>query len=191
MVGDADVGAGVEVQAGWNRNSNPGAFDVRERTDDREGAIMSNFFEGIAAVAQEIARERGPFTLFAIMHRPDTPDWWNVVVSAPWLDPEGLADYRYLTEKFKGFSRWDKMPRISHVSILRGNDPIVLDLVASRELEPGRICPMIEPVGPIDFDKGYLVERRQPAVTTSNGRNGRRRPAKAHKRARAGQHSSS
>ncbi len=71
---------------------------------------MSEFFEKLSAIASEVARERGEFTLFAIMHRRNAPDSWDVVVAAPWLDTEGMKDYRYLTGKLVRFFTWGQGP---------------------------------------------------------------------------------
>jgi hypothetical protein len=134
---------------------------------------MSTLFEKIAAVATEVASERGAFTLFAIMHRADAPDWWDVVVAAPWLDAEGMKDYRYFAQKLGKFHDWDQTPRLSHVSILKLDNPVVRALLASRDLEVGKICAINEPAGPVDFDKGFLVARKPVKLTIATKSNTR------------------
>ena len=128
---------------------------------------MSKLFEKIPAVAAEIARERGEFTLFAVMHRLDVPDWWDVIVAAPWLDTESIKDYRYFAAKLLPFFSWDRTPRLSHVSILALNNPVVRALLASPDLQPGRVCLMTEPAGPVEFDKGFLVARKPMKLATA------------------------
>jgi hypothetical protein len=114
----------------------------------------------LSAVAKEIAQQRGEFSLFAAMHRPDTSDRWEAVVAAPWLDPEGMKDYRYLAVKLQGFFAWNQGPRLSHASILKLNNPIVRALLASRDPEAGQVYLMTEPAGPVEFDKGFLIARK-------------------------------
>jgi len=139
---------------------------------------MLTLFEKIAAVAAETARERGAFTLFAIMHRADAPDWWDLVVAAPWLDAEGMKDYRYFARKLGKFLDWDQTPRLSHVSILKLDNPVVRALLASRDLEVGKVCAINEPAGPVEFDKGFLVARKAMKLAAVEGRNGGIRAAR-------------
>ncbi|MSP27570.1 MAG: hypothetical protein EXR80_03770 [Methylococcales bacterium] len=42
--------------------------------------------EKMITVEQEFAIEHGDFTLFALFLRENSPELWDVIVSAPWID---------------------------------------------------------------------------------------------------------
>lgn len=117
-------------------------------------------FDGLSAVAERIEAEGGPLQLFAIMHRADTIDRWDVVVSAPRFNPDRIEDYRRVIDRVQSMLPWDQYMRVSHVAILPPNSPMVTAILASSELEPGKLRALAEPIGGVDYDKGYLVRPR-------------------------------
>ncbi len=46
---------------------------------------MNEFAQQLVSIEHELAREHGPFVLFALMQREEVPDRWDLVVSAPWI----------------------------------------------------------------------------------------------------------
>jgi len=72
---------------------------------------MNELLEKLATMEREVAVEKGEFRLFALFLREDSPDKWDLLVSAPWLDENESAGIDYLAKQVQ--SRLDPQELIS------------------------------------------------------------------------------
>lgn len=85
-----------------------------------------------------IAAEKGPFTLFALFLRNETPDKWDLVVSSPWLEEGKLKALGELVEALGDKVGDEEILSLSRIVTLNHGDPVldaVLD-VLRREGAP-------------------------------------------------------
>jgi hypothetical protein len=79
-------------------------------------------------VVREIESRRGPFVLFGLFLREDTPEVWDVVASAPWLDAARLDGIRHLAAEIGSALRPEEMLQLSRIVPMETSDPAVVQL---------------------------------------------------------------
>ena len=95
-------------------------------------AVVTNaFVEQIIATLKKLTVEQGEFTL-AMIVRSETglSDRWNLVLSAKWLDDNGLqAEIPTITASLQKQLSKTNASKIDLVSVLPTNHPLVKDLM--------------------------------------------------------------
>jgi len=89
-------------------------------------------------VIKKIEADRGPFLLFALLQREDTSDYWDVVVSAAWIDRAGLNGLRYITDEITKVLENSEILELSRIVPMQVNDGAVRALAswAARQSLP-------------------------------------------------------
>ncbi|HYK02650.1 MAG TPA: hypothetical protein VE974_12910 [Thermoanaerobaculia bacterium] len=123
---------------------------------------MNELTAKIRQVEQDIAREKGPLNLLALLEREDLFDRWDFVVSASWAKHDGPT-FRYLADTIKRHLTPAEMTRLARMVILdAGEDPVK----AITESYPGVDEP-VELNNPERFDlpakHGYIITSRSAA----------------------------
>ena len=54
--------------------------------------------EKLKTMAENIQAEKGPLELFGLFLRDDSPDLWDVVVAAPWLEADERESFVYIAD---------------------------------------------------------------------------------------------
>ena len=62
---------------------------------------MKNTATKLAQVERDIAKEKGGFILFALFLREDSPDLWDILVSAPWVTKKKDDSIKYIAKKIR------------------------------------------------------------------------------------------
>ena len=123
---------------------------------------MNQLAEKVHQVEQDIAREKGPLNLLALLEREDLFDRWDFVVSASWAKHDE-ATLRYLADAIKRHLTPAEMTRLARMVILdAGEDPVK----AITERYP-RVNEPVELNNPERFDlpakHGYIITSRSAA----------------------------
>lgn len=90
---------------------------------------MTEEVEKFRSVVKACEEDRGPFKLFGIFKRADTPDVWDVVASAPWLNENRLDGLRYLAAKLGEVFSDDEMLNLSRIIPMNTNDAALVQFV--------------------------------------------------------------
>ena len=89
---------------------------------------------------RRIAREKGEFTLFALLEREDVPDRWDLVVSAPWFGPNQHETVGYFIRQIQLQLGSAVMVALSCLVALDPSDPRVREITGSiPQVSHGRI----------------------------------------------------
>ena len=123
---------------------------------------MNQLATKVGSVEQDLARDRGPLNLFALLEREDLSDRWDLVVSASWAGQDE-ATIRYLTDVIKRHLSPGDMTLLSRVVVLdAGQDPVKA-INESYQVEHGQL----ELSDPASFDlpakHGYVITSRRAA----------------------------
>ena len=62
---------------------------------------MKQIIEKLASLERDIASEKGEFSLFALFLREDAEDKWDLLASAPWLEPNNRESLEYLVNRLR------------------------------------------------------------------------------------------
>jgi hypothetical protein len=98
---------------------------------------MNEFFEKIKSVGSEIDAEVGGVVLFGVFKPAETPRW-DVIVSADWVDEDGIPAIYYVAHKLQDRLDVEAMVSISRVEALPpSNDFVKRVLDAVRVADEG------------------------------------------------------
>ena len=89
--------------------------------------------ENFKNIEMEISKEKGAFSLFALVLREDSQEKWDLLISAPWLlndqneIPQKKSILFYFVDKI---SKIDKslLNELSRIILLLPNDPFVTNM---------------------------------------------------------------
>src|SRR5438270_9940370 len=76
-------------------------------------------------IVQKIEANRGSLTLLAVVLREESPERWDVVVAAPWLDPSKRETYEYLAKTISDVLSKEEMRLISRIVPVAIDDPLL------------------------------------------------------------------
>jgi hypothetical protein len=119
----------------------------------------------VQKVIGNLRKQYGDFTLVMLYNSGglQASSSWNLIVSAPWTDELGVAPATSVIADAlnKGLELQDKGP-LSRVTVLRTNDPFVLEMTALYPVTPGSQVPIPQvTAGQITEGSGFLLYSQQ------------------------------
>ena len=84
---------------------------------------MIEYVAKLEAVARAVEAKHGPFALFGVFMREDSPRLWDLVVSAPWLEEGRLTTLREFVETLASVIGQEAMRSLSRVVTLNRDEP--------------------------------------------------------------------
>jgi len=113
---------------------------------------------------RDIAREKGPLNLFALLEREDLSDRWDLVVAASWAKMDE-ATLRYLADAIKRHLAPAEMTLLARIVVLDASENPVRAITEVYDVEHGRI-ELAEPSRfGLPANYGYIItSRRVPAA---------------------------
>ncbi len=85
-----------------------------------------------------MARERGPFDLFALSLREDAPDVWDLLVAGDWIERDELDALKYISQKLKEVLTSDELRKLSRIAIIDTDNPTLDVLHKTMNVEHGQ-----------------------------------------------------
>jgi hypothetical protein len=123
---------------------------------------MNELTAKVRQVEEHVAREKGPLNFFALLEREDLSDRWDLVVSAPWAQPDGTT-LRYLAGAAKRYLTPADMTFLSRVVVLDAAEDPVKAITETYDVEHGEV----EFIDPSRFGlpikHGYIITSRRAA----------------------------
>ena len=123
-----------------------------------------------------MAAENGEFSLFALFLRHNALNGWDLIASAPWLDPGDRESYKRVYEYLGRSFGAEDFARIARVVILDPSDPEVVRS-SMPEIAQGRNLRKVNfAFGGVDVRLGYFLAAGQsPPPEVRKVRKNRRR----------------
>jgi GH15 family glucan-1,4-alpha-glucosidase len=84
---------------------------------------MNQFIEKLRSLENEISKEKGKFSLFALFLREDAADKWDLVVSAPWLMENQKEALDYLAKQLRDHLDDQELLSLSRIIFIDEGDP--------------------------------------------------------------------
>jgi hypothetical protein len=140
--------------------------------------MIKHIMEKLRSLEKEIADERGGFSLFALFLREDAENRWDLVVAAPWLNPDSLEDINYIANKLKSCLGENELITISRIVLLDLSDPIVKIINKNWGVSRGGSLELNDPqifnTG-LPFKHAYIIiSRSEKPVSVNVGKRGLR-----------------
>jgi hypothetical protein len=123
---------------------------------------MNQLTAKVRKLEQDIAAEKGPLNLLALLERDDLSDRWDLVVSASWAKQDEPT-LRYLADAIKRHLSPAEMTLLARVVVLDAAEDPVKTITESYDVEHGSV----EMNDPESFDlpakHGYIITSRRAA----------------------------
>ena len=72
-----------------------------------------------------IEKKNGPLVICALFLREEPLEKWDILISAPWLNPTEMVSYQAISDSLKEFLNDSEFIDISRIVILSQDDPVV------------------------------------------------------------------
>jgi len=100
---------------------------------------MRNLIEKLKELEEEISKEKGEFSLFALFLREDSEDIWDLLVSSPWIEENKTEALKYLAKKIQNKLSSDEIIKISRIVIIEENNPALSAIHGAISVEHGLV----------------------------------------------------
>jgi len=84
---------------------------------------MKTVAEKLRELENRVAQEKGPFSLFALFLREGSPDRWDLVVSAEWLEKNKEEEFNSLVKSVRWSLGADELVLLSRMVVVDHDDP--------------------------------------------------------------------
>lgn len=98
---------------------------------------MKDLLEKLAILERDAALEKGDFTLFALFLREDSPDRWDLLASADWLDVNQWDGIRYLAEKLQSRLTLPELLTLSRIVYIATDNPGLQAITRALQVKHG------------------------------------------------------
>lgn len=96
---------------------------------------MRQLAEKLVSLEKEIASEKGPFDLFALFLREESPNRWDLVVSASWIKADEVSALRYMVNNIQSHFNIEESIFISRIIFIDENNPELDNIHKSISME--------------------------------------------------------
>src|SRR5262245_56641810 len=118
---------------------------------------MSDFLTALVEMERELSQQRGSFTLIALLERQDIPERWDLLVAAPWIEPDNEQVLRLVAAEVKKRLPPSEIVRISRIVLLDSDDASLRAITSARSVEHSR-TPFNEASHyGLPAERGYLI----------------------------------
>ena len=84
---------------------------------------MKELLEKLKKIEKETSAEKGNYDLFALFLREGSPDKWDILVAAGWINGNNEEALKYLALKFQHSFTQNEFLKISRIVIIEENNP--------------------------------------------------------------------
>jgi hypothetical protein len=100
---------------------------------------MEQMIDKLAALEQDIASQKGEFSLFALFLREDITDKWDLVASAPWLETNEKAGLEFLVNQIRSRLDTQELLSLSRIVLLEKDNPVLEAVHRAMRVRHGRV----------------------------------------------------
>jgi hypothetical protein len=123
---------------------------------------MNHLTEKLRCVERDVAGEKGPVNLFALLEREDLSDRWDLVISAPWAEADE-ATLRYVADVIARHLTPEEVTLLSRIVVLEADENPVRAITDTYDIEHGRL-ELLEPARfGLPVKHGYIITSRRAA----------------------------
>lgn len=98
---------------------------------------MKELVDKLSAIERETSLEKGDYNLFALFLREDSPNKWDILVSANWIDENKEKALKYLAQKIQTEFTSEELVQIARIVIIDGGNPALPALQQAINTEHG------------------------------------------------------
>jgi len=130
---------------------------------------MKTMVEKLVRVEREMAAERGPFFLFALLLREDAPNVWDLVASSSWIGKDKAGALGYVSEKVSSALEPDELVKLSRIVLIEPDSPSLAAFQQALSVEHGTVEIKDSEFSGLRIRQGYLITSRRRTDTKTHG----------------------
>jgi len=115
---------------------------------------MTSILEKLKKIAENVNAEKPRLHFFALVHRVDAPDRWDLLVSSDKLEPWSMDALKYVVAHLKKTLTADEITRISQVVVLPRDSKVISSLNQNPQIQAGELSLLHRADR---FDQAYVV----------------------------------
>jgi hypothetical protein len=97
------------------------------------------FIKTLREIEVRLARERGPFALFALVERSEFVGLWDLAVAAPWFSSSDRETLEILVQELKRGPGNVVLVALGRIAVLRPTEPLVRAINDEVQVEHGEV----------------------------------------------------
>ncbi|MDZ7771763.1 MAG: hypothetical protein U5K31_03360 [Balneolaceae bacterium] len=110
---------------------------------------------------RRLSEEYGPFNFFGVFLPEESPNRWDLLVSANWLASDDGAATRFLIERMREHLDQGEIIFMSTVVVLEGDHPDMDEIYEEIEVEHGFVEMRDEVIFGRDIERAYILTCRR------------------------------
>jgi hypothetical protein len=99
---------------------------------------MKELLDRFVGIERTLSEERGGFALFALFLREDAVDKWDLIVAAPWIEPDRKAALSLITGRIQEAFTPEELSMLSRVVLVDLANPAVAAMNQALNIQHGR-----------------------------------------------------
>jgi hypothetical protein len=115
---------------------------------------MTSILEKLKKVAERVNAEKPELHFFALVHRVDAPDRWDLLVSSDKLEPWSMDALKYIVGHLKKVLSADEITRIAQVVVLPRDSKVISSLNHNPQVQAGELS-FLHPAD--RFDQAFVI----------------------------------
>ncbi len=101
--------------------------------------MMKELANKLLKIEQELAFQKGGFSLFALFLREDAEDNWDLLISAPWVTKNKTNTLKYLAKKLQESLTPQEIVKLSKIVIIEPDNPALEAIHKTIQVEHGLV----------------------------------------------------
>ena len=133
---------------------------------------MKEQAEKLQKIEKNLSESKGPFELFALLLRENSPDRWDLLISADWASLDKKAAISTIVEKIRTVLTDQEILMLSRIVILDRNDAALNALHRTMKVEHGLVELSNIKLFGLAIKHAYLITSKEQGVDNnySSGR---------------------
>ncbi len=123
---------------------------------------MNSFVEKLASIEKMLSVQNGSFWLFALLERAESPEKWDLVVAAPWLQEESRKSLDDIIELIGNKLAETELLQISRIIVLNPENPIVQYLTSAFSHEHSFNHVENTIINGMEISRAIIITSRRP-----------------------------
>src|SRR2546423_7817056 len=100
-------------------------------------SIMKEIVDKLTEIEKKTSTEKGEYNLFALFLREDSPNKWDILVSAKWIDKDKGEALKYLGSNIQNTLNKNELLLISKIAIIEETNPALPALQQAIDVQHG------------------------------------------------------
>lgn len=119
--------------------------------------INKEFLQKLRRIADDVANERGRFTLCGLFQQDEPADRWDFVMAAAWVKDDYVPALRAIVETIQSRLRVEEMRSLTSLVLLQPSEPFVRAVTEDFSVK-GEPLPLRDVTfNGMDFPRVYLL----------------------------------